>query len=134
MRKNVLLFVLTFAVCAPDMAQADWQLVSQEGFSTTYVDPASRKALPESVVSIRALTDYDPASPEAASFKLSEKGLSEVEKVLLDCGKNAYRSEGGDWFEAPMGAGAIRSAYPPKTAWSPVPSFYAGLYSVVCVE
>lgn len=127
-----LLFVLLASTVLAAPAKADWRLVSQHGFSKIYVDPASREKRPEGVVFVRALTDYDPDTAEAVDFKLSEKGLSEIENALFDCEKHAYRSEGGRWFEGRMASGAARRDYPAKASWSKIPSFYAPLAATAC--
>jgi hypothetical protein len=126
-------FAALLALClfAP-AARAEWLLASQDGFSKIYLDPSSRKELPENIVSVRALTDYDPAAPEAAGFDLSQKGLSEIENVLIDCPRKSYRSEGGKWFAGPMATGDARSDYPAKSNWSPTPRFYQGLAAKIC--
>lgn len=115
-------------------ASAEWRAASQDGFSKIYFDPVSRQTLADGSVVVRALTDYDPQSSEAASFKLSEKGLSEIEKAVFDCAQSAYRSDGGSWFAGQMATGAVRSDYPAKTAWSKVPSYYLSLFSKVCAR
>jgi hypothetical protein len=120
-----------FVLCAAP-ARAEWALAGEEGFSKIYLDPTSRRQNPDGSVYLRALTDYDPASPEAVSFKLSEKGLSEIEQVLFDCAKNAYRSEGGVWYDGHMATGAMRRAYPERAAWGKIPSFYAALFAKAC--
>ncbi|PPD43903.1 MAG: hypothetical protein CTY15_08665 [Methylocystis sp.] len=124
---------LAAALAQAPVSAAEWLLVSQDGFSKIYIDPASRKIAGD-IASVAALTDYDPRAPEAASFKLSEKGLSEIESVRLDCGRRQYSSGGGRWFAGQMADGAARSDYPAKTAWSKVPSFYDGLYAKVCAK
>lgn len=124
--------LLVLLICVPAAAD-EWKIVSHDGFSDIFYEPASRQARGEAVA-VDALTDYDPRSPEAEKFKLSEKGLSEVETVLLDCSGRRYRSDGGRWFEGHMASGAVRSAYPPKTEWSKVPSFYQGLFAAVCAK
>ena len=68
------------------------------------------------------------------AFKLSEKGLSEIESVRLDCAKARYGSHGGSWFAGHMGSGSLRSAYPAKAGWSTVPDFYAGLFAKICAQ
>lgn len=98
------------------------------------MNPASRKPLGGGEVEVQALTDYDPQAPEAASFKLADKGLSEIESVRLDCAKARYGSHGGSWFAGHMGSGAVRSAYPAKAEWSTVPDFYAGLFAMACAQ
>jgi hypothetical protein len=115
-------------------AAAEWRLVGQDDFSKVYLDATSRETLADRSVRVRALTDYDPQAREAASFKLSEKGLSEIEQVVFDCEKHAYRSDGGDWREGHMAAGATRSVYPATQSWSKVPSFYAGLFAKACAR
>jgi hypothetical protein len=130
--RNSALLVLLVSLPSPSTASADWLLVSQDTLSKIYLDPASRKTLPDSVIFARALTDYDPQAPEATAFKLSEKGLSEIENVLIDCGKEAYRSDGGRWFDGHMATGAVRSDYPAKPAWSKAPPFYSHLLAKLC--
>lgn len=124
--------LLLAALLLSTPAATDWRLAGQEGFSKIYLDPSSRETLVGGAVRVRALTDYDPHAPEAASFKLSEKGLSEIEQAVFDCGKGAYRSDGGSWFDGPMATGAVRSVYPAKETWSKTPSFYAALFEKVC--
>ncbi|KAF2989629.1 hypothetical protein OGR47_01345 [Methylocystis sp. MJC1] len=131
MRKIALPVLLACLLHAP-VASAEWLLVSQDGFSKIYLDPASRKRTPDGAIFARALTDYDPQSPEAAAFKLSEKGLSEVERVMIDCEKPAYRSEGGSWFVGHMATGARRSGYPAGSTWSKVPPYYLDLSTKLC--
>ncbi len=113
-------------------ARVDWAQVSSDGFSTVYLDASSRRASPDGIVTVDALTDYDPDSPKAAAFGLAEKGLSEIEKVSFNCVNRKYRSEGGGWREGRMGEGKITKPYPPKEGWSPVPSYYDGLFAKVC--
>jgi hypothetical protein len=131
-RRLFFLFVGFCLSAAP--AQAEWTLAGADNFSRIYLDPASRRSNADGSVFVRALTDYDPASPEAESFKLSEKGLSEIEQVLFDCAKRAYRSDGGVWYEGHMATGATRREYPPKTGWGKVPSFYAALFDKACAS
>ncbi len=129
MKKRALL--LSFlSIVTP--AAAEWRVAGHDGFSTIYLDASSREQRSDGSVRVRALTDYDPHAPQAASFKLSEKGLSEIEEAVFDCVKNAYRSAGGSWFDGPMGTGAVRSVYGAKDSWSKVPAFYAGLFSQAC--
>lgn len=132
MRKALRFFFLPALVLCASAARAEWSLVSQDGFSRIYLDPASRKPAPDGSILVRALTDYDPEAPEAASFKLSEKGLSEIEDARFDCAGKTYRTEGGAWYEGHMAVGAVRSTYPAKTGWSGVPPYYAGLFSKIC--
>lgn len=115
-------------------AHADWLRAGQDDFSTIYYDPATRRSLPDGPIELKALTDYDPQSPQAAAFKLSEKGLSEIETTVFDCAKGAYRSQGGSWYAGHMATGSVRSDYPAKTTWSKVPSFYASLFAIVCAR
>jgi hypothetical protein len=115
-------------------ARADWAPVSSDGFSTVYMDRASRRTSAEGIVTVDALTDYNAASPQAAAFGLAEKGLSEIEKVSFDCANRKYRSEGGGWRERQMGEGKITKPYPPKDQWSPVPPYYDGLFAKVCAS
>jgi hypothetical protein len=129
MRKSALLVLL---VSLSGAASAEWLLVSQDTLSKIYLDPASRRTLPDGMIFARALTDYDPQAPEAAAFRLSEKGLSEIENVLIDCGKEAYRSGGGRWFDGHMATGAVRGDYPAKPAWSKAPPFYSHLLAKLC--
>lgn len=129
MDRRALLFA---ALLLTTPAAADWRPAGQEGFSKIYLDPSSRETLAGGAVRVRALTDYDPHAPEAASFRLSEKGLSEIEAAVFDCEKRTYRSDGGSWFDGPMATGAVRRAYPAKESWSKVPSFYAALFTQVC--
>jgi hypothetical protein len=133
MRGPVLTVFIGLVLCAAP-ARAEWALAGEEGFSKIYFDPASRRQNPDGSISLRALTDYDPASPEAVTFKLSEKGLSEIEQVLFDCARNAYRSEGGVWYDGHMATGATRRAYSGKAAWGKVPSFYAALFAKACAS
>jgi hypothetical protein len=132
LRHEKIFAAILTALLLPQTALADWRFVSEDGFSKIYLDPASRKNLPDGVVAVKALTDYRPQSPEAAAFKLSEKGLSEIETVLLNCGKKLYRSEGGNWFSGQMATGATQKAYPGKENWSATPAFYQGLFAEVC--
>lgn len=125
-----LIFISLVLYVAP--ARAEWTLAGDDGFSKIYFEPASRRKNADGSIYLRALTDYDPAAPQAADFKLSEKGLSEIEQVLFDCAADAYRSEGGAWYEGHMAAGRMRSDYPAKTAWRKVPSFYSSLFAKVC--
>lgn len=113
-------------------ARVDWTPVSKDDFSTVYLDAGSRRTSPDGIVTVDALTDYDPGSPKAAAFGLAEKGLSEIEKVSFDCVNRKYRSEGGAWREGRMGEGKITKPYPPKEGWSPVPPYYDGLFAKVC--
>lgn len=129
-RPNFLLFIGLFLSVSP--ASAEWTLAGSDDFSKIYFDPASSRRNADGSIYLRALTDYDPTSPQAVSFKLSEKGLSEIEQVLFDCGRNAYRSEGGVWYEGHMATGATRRAYPGKPAWGKVPSFYVALFDKAC--
>ena len=115
-------------------ARAEWVQVSQDDFSTVYMDAGSRRPSSDGVVTIDALTDYNAASPKAAAFGLAEKGLSEIEKVSLDCVNRRYRSEGGAWRQGQMGEGKITKPYPPKDGWSPVPHYYDGLFADVCAS
>lgn len=119
-----------FFIVSP--VRAEWTLAGADDFSTIYFDPASSRKNADGSLYLRALTDYDPASPQAARFNLSEKGLSEIEQVLFDCTKNAYRSEGGVWYEGHMATGKPRKSYPEKPAWEKVPSFYAALFDKAC--
>ncbi|MGE0194932.1 MAG: surface-adhesin E family protein, partial [Methylocystis sp.] len=108
--------------------------VSKDDFSTIYMDPGSRRASPDGIVTIDALTDYNAASPQAAPFGLAEKGLSEIETASFDCANRKYRSEGGGWREGQMGKGKITKPYPPKNGWSPVPPYYERLFAKVCAR
>jgi hypothetical protein len=115
-------------------ARADWLRAGQDDFSTIYYDPATRRSRVDGAIELRALTDYDPQSPQAAAFKLSEKGLSEIETAVFDCAKGAYRSQGGSWYAGHMATGSVRSDYPAKDTWSKVPSFYASLFTKACAR
>jgi hypothetical protein len=131
MRVRIVFLSLVLApVVTP--AAAEWRLAGQDDFSTIYYDPASRRPLADGGVLLRALTDYNPDSPQAGPFDLSRKGLSEIETAVFDCAKGAYRSEGGSWFAGHMATGSVRSDYPGKAAWSRIPSFYADLFTKVC--
>lgn len=131
MRAKPISPLVAFLLCASP-ALAEWRLAGQDDFSTIYYDPASRRALADGVIVLRALTDYDPASAQAKPFRLSEKGLSEIETAVFDCARGAYRSEGGSWFAGHMATGSVRSDYPGKAEWSKVPSFYASLVARAC--
>ncbi|MGJ0396707.1 MAG: surface-adhesin E family protein [Methylocystis sp.] len=115
-------------------ARVDWAQVSSDGFSTVYMDLASRRTSPDGIVTIDALTDYDATSPQAAAFGLAEKGLSEIETASFDCVNRKYRSEGGAWRQGQMGEGKIVKSYPAKDGWSPVPPYYDGLFAKVCAS
>jgi hypothetical protein len=130
LRLAIILFIGLIIPLAP--ARAEWTPAGQDGFSKIYFDPASRHKTADGALSLRALTDYDPAAPEAAAFRLSEKGLSEIEEVLFDCAKGAYRSDGGVWYEGHMATGAERRNYAAKPDWGKIPSFYAALYAKAC--
>lgn len=131
MRKSAFLLILAqFLYIAS--AHAEWALVSQDGFSSVYLDPASVKKGDDGSSLVKALTDYNPHSPEAIAFKLAEKGLSEIENARFDCSKQAYRSEGGSWFAGHMATGAVRSDYPAKATWGKVPPFYEALAGKLC--
>jgi hypothetical protein len=130
LRRLSLLIVGVIAGATP--ALAEWSPAGDDGFSKIYFEPASRRKNADGSIYLRALTDYDPATPQAADFKLSEKGLSEIEQVLFDCAKEAYRSEGGAWCAGQMATGRMRSDYPAKLAWRKVPSFYASLFAKAC--
>jgi hypothetical protein len=131
MRKTTIALAAALAAHA-SAASADWLLVSQDDFSKIYMDPQSRETLPEGRVSVRALTDYDPRAEEAARFGLAEKGLSEIETVVMDCRNEKFRSGGGSWFTEHMAGGAVKSAYAAKEAWSKTPAFYSTLFSKLC--
>lgn len=131
MRKSIFLVTL-FMLLHASAARAEWSLVWQDAFSKIYLDPASLKKLDDGSVQVKALTDYNPHAPEAIDFKLAEKGLSEIESARFDCSKGDYRSDGGTWFTGHMAAGAPRSDYPAKTAWTKIPSFYQALGQKVC--
>ncbi|WP_442755106.1 surface-adhesin E family protein [Methylocystis sp. JAN1] len=131
MRINAFLLILAQIPCAP-AAYADWSLVWRDGFSRIYLDPASLKKLDDGSILVKALTDYDPHSPEAIDFKLAEKGLSKIESARFDCAKNAYRSDGGSWFAGHMATGAARGDYPAKATWTKTPSFYRALAEKIC--
>lgn len=113
-------------------ARADWAQVSKDDLSTIYLDTGSRRASADGVITVDALTDYDPASPKAAAFGLAEKGLSEIEKVSFDCVNRKYKSGGGVWRAGQMGEGKITKPYPPQDVWSPVPTYYDALFARVC--
>jgi hypothetical protein len=113
---------------------AEWQFVSNDSFSRIYVDARSVKSLPNGVLTLRALTDYDPNSAKAEGFGLREKGLSEIEAVSLDCRNEKYKSEGGNWFKDHMGQGAISKSYEPKQDWSKIPEYYGKLATKVCSD
>lgn len=125
---SALLSSLVFSAAA----RAEWTQVSKDDFSTVYMDSGSRRILSEGIVTVDALTDYDSASPRATAFGLSDKGLSEIEKVAFDCVNRKYRSGGGGWREGQMGAGKVTRTYPPKDSWSPVPPYYDALLARVC--
>lgn len=131
-RRLILLFTGLFVCVAP--AQAEWVPAGSDDFSKIYFDPASVRKNADGSTNLRALTDYNPASPQAEPFKLSEKGRSEIEQVVFDCAKDAYRSEGGVWYEGPMATGSMRLAYPAKIVWGKVPSFYATLFGKTCAS
>ncbi len=131
MRVNIgSLFLALLPFAAP--AAAEWRPAGQDDFSTIYYDPASRRPVADGAIEVRALTDYNPKSPEAEPFKLSEKGLSEIEITVFDCAKGVYRSGGGSWFAGHMASGSVRSDYPGKATWSKVPSFYTDLFAKIC--
>ena len=113
-------------------ALAEWQLVSEDGFSKIYLDPKSKKMLPDGIATVNALTDYDPNSDQARSFGLADKGLSEIEAVSLDCRNNRYKSDGGNWFKEHMGHGDISKNYGPYNNWRGIPQFYQKLALIVC--
>ncbi len=125
---SALLSSLVFSAAA----RAEWAQVSKDDFSTVYMDPASKRILSDGTLTVDALTDYDPASPNAKAFGLAEKGLSEIEKVSLDCANRKYKSEGGYWREGPMGVGKTTRTYPSKDSWAPVPAYYDGLFAKAC--
>ncbi|QGM96830.1 surface-adhesin E family protein [Methylocystis parvus] len=131
MRKSAFLLILA-SVFFVSAARAEWRLVWQDGFSRIYLDPASRERTDGGAIFVRALTDYDPHSPQAVDFKLPEKGLSEIETASFDCAKSAYRSGGGSWFSGRMATGEMRSAYPAKETWSKIPPFYQALAREIC--
>lgn len=133
MRMKICHLAFALLLYAPS-ASAEWLLAARDDFSRVYYDPASRERLADGSVIVRALTDYDPQSPQAAPFGLLEKGLSEIETARFDCAANAYRSDGGRWFAGPMATGAVRSDYPAKTTWSTVPPFYADLLVRACAS
>jgi len=120
------------ALLGPNPAWAEWRLVSDDGFSKIYVESESRKALPNGVVAVSALTDYDPNSPQAKDFGLAEKGLSEIESVSIDCPRRLYKSNGGNWFKEHMGRGEISKNYGSVLKWTPVPDYYNGLAAEIC--
>jgi uncharacterized cupin superfamily protein len=133
MRKGIVAVLAVIALGAPASA-GEWTLVSQDGFSKIYVDSESPKHLADGSVSVRALTDYDPGAAEAASFRLSDKGLSEIETAIFDCGAGKFRSEGGSWFAGHMATGAVRSDYPARSEWSTTPGFYRPLLARLCAK
>lgn len=131
MSRRIFLLLFVFLLFETP-ARAEWLLAGSDDFSKIYFEPASTRKNADGSIYLRALTDYDPQSSQAASFKLSEKGLSEIEQVLFDCARRAYRSEGGAWFAGHMATGAMRDAYPAKLVWGKVPSFYAALFEKTC--
>lgn len=131
MRKNAFLLILPLILVAP-AAHAEWRLVFRDSLSAIYLDPDSRKTQTDGSILVRALTDYDPHSPDAASFGLSQKGLSEIEDARFDCASHAYRSGGGAWFSGQMATGVARSSYPAKESWSKIPPFYEALAAKLC--
>ena len=131
MRKSAFLLILTLLLYA-SAARAEWSLVWQDGFSRIYLDPGSLKKFDDGSIVVKALTDYDPHSREAIDFRLSEKGLSEIESARFNCATGDYRSDGGSWFAGPMATGVLRSGYPAKSAWTKTPSFYEALARKVC--
>ncbi|WP_424360918.1 surface-adhesin E family protein [Methylocystis parvus] len=131
MRKSAFLLILAPFLYAT-AAHAEWSLVWQDDFSKIYLDPASVKKGDDGSTLAKALTDYNPHSPEAIDFKLAEKGLSEIESARFDCAKQAYRSDGGSWFAGHMATGAVRSDYPARATWGKVPYFYQTLAGKVC--
>jgi hypothetical protein len=130
--RNVKVTIL-FVSLLVSPAVAEWLPVSEDDFSKIYMDPESKKSLRDGEMAIDALTDYDPSSAKAMSFGLAGKGLSEIERVIVSCSNRKYKSNGGSWFNEHMGKGATRSSYPPAQSWSDVPSFYAGLFTRVCL-
>jgi hypothetical protein len=132
MSKRGYIFFLSVFLLSSASALAEWQLVSDDGFSKIYVDPKSKKMLPHGVAIVNALTDYDPNSDQARSFGLADKGLSEIEAVSLDCINTMYKSEGGNWFKEHMGHGEISKKYDPNPNWSSIPQFYKQLALSVC--
>lgn len=125
---------LMSALASSASARAEWVQVSNDDFSTIYMDAGSRSASADGIVTIDALTDYDAASPKAAAFGLAEKGLSEIEKVSFDCANRKYRSGGGGWRQGQMGEGKITKPYPPNDGWSAVPPYYEGLFAKICAS
>lgn len=125
---------LVSTLASSALAGVDWAPVSKDDFSTVYMDPASRRASADGIVTIDALTDYESASPKATAFSLADKGLSEIETASFNCVNRTYRSEGGGWRQGQMGNGKITKPYPPKEGWSPVPSYYDGLFAKVCAS
>lgn len=113
-------------------AEADWKFVYADAFSKIYYDPVSKRTGTNDVVTLRALTDYDPSATEAEAFHLSEKGLSEIETASFDCVNAKFRSEGGQWFDGRRAAGNVRSAYDAKEKWVNVPEFYLKLFDTAC--
>ena len=110
----------------------NWMFVAADDFSKIFYDPISRKTNQDDIVTLDTLTDYDPSSKKAESFHLAEKGLSEIEKISLDCVNKKYRSEGGRWFNGRMAAGDIQKTYPSNEQWKTIPDFYIKLFDTVC--
>ena len=113
-------------------AGKDWLFVDADAFSKIFYDPVSKRTGTNDVVTLSALTDYDPSAQEAESFRLSEKGLSEIEMASFDCVNAKFKSEGGQWFEGRRAEGKVRSAYAAKEKWVGVPEFYLKLFDTVC--
>lgn len=123
---------LTLRQTGLNAAGADWMFVYADAFSKIYYDPVSKRTGTNDVVTLSALTDYDPSATEAEAFHLSEKGLSEIETASFDCVNAKFRSDGGRWFEDRRAAGKVRSAYGAKEKWADVPEFYLKLFDTVC--
>ncbi len=125
---------LAVALCLvqASASAAEWSYVSNDDFSTVYVDASSRNATPDGVLHVEALTDYDPSAPAAKDFGLSKKGLSEIESVALDCRRNLYRSGGGVWFREHMGRGEMVRSYDAGRDWAATPPYYQKLFARLC--
>jgi len=128
------IFASLILLVSASASEAEWRFVSNDSFSRIYIDAQSVKSLPNGVLTLQALTDYDPNSAEAERFGLKDKGLSEIESVSLDCKNRTYKSDGGNWFKKHMGQGAISKSYAPKSDWSKIPEYYGGLAVNVCSQ
>ena len=126
-RASSLLFVIFLFYEAT--ARAEWLPAGGDDYSKIFLDSQSPRQNADKTVFVRALTDYDPKTPK--SFKRLEGGLSEIESVIFDCARDAYRSEGGVWYVGHMATGAVSRHYGAAT-WAKVPSYYAGLFTKVC--